>query len=57
MALCLYFLKVNSVLGIILALVVGSTVFGIALFLFKAFTEQDKRLIKQTLGGIVPWLR
>lgn len=56
MALCLYFLKVNGVLGIILAIIAGIVIYGCALLVMKAFSQQDKRLAKQTLSGIIPWL-
>jgi O-antigen/teichoic acid export membrane protein len=54
MALCIYFVKVDSILRIILIIISGVAVYGIVLLLLKAFSEQDKRLIKQTLVGIIP---
>jgi O-antigen/teichoic acid export membrane protein len=47
MALCLHYLKVGGVSGIILSTIVGITVFCIILLLLRAFSDQDKRLIKQ----------
>ena len=47
MALCLHYLKVGGVSGIILSTIVGITVFSIILLLLRAFSDQDKRLIKQ----------
>jgi O-antigen/teichoic acid export membrane protein len=54
MSICIYFFKVDSVIGIVLALIGGSAVFMAVLFLLRAFTDQDKRLVKQTLGGLIP---
>lgn len=56
-ALFLHYLKVNSVLGIILGAIGGTAIFIVAVFLLKALSEQDKRLIKQSLKGLIPWLR
>jgi O-antigen/teichoic acid export membrane protein len=56
MALSLYFLKVNGVLGIILAVIAGTVIYGCALLLMRAFSAQDKLLAKQTLNGIIPRL-
>jgi O-antigen/teichoic acid export membrane protein len=57
MSLCLYFLKTGGVWRIIAAIICGIIVFGIVLFVLRAFSRQDKILIKQTLGGRVPWRR
>jgi O-antigen/teichoic acid export membrane protein len=54
MSAALYFLKVDSALGIILSIIGGSAIYTAFLFLLKAFTNQDKRLIKQTLGSLIP---
>jgi O-antigen/teichoic acid export membrane protein len=56
MALCFYFLKVNGVLEIIVVIIGGMVIYGCALLIMRAFSEQDKRLVKQTLNGIIPWL-
>ena len=55
MALCLYFLDANGILGIILAVIVGTVIYGGALLLMRAFSEQDKRLVRETLTEIIPW--
>ncbi len=52
--LCLYFLKVSNVWGIILAVIVGSAVFVLGLLLLKALTKQDQQLISKTLGSLIP---
>jgi VIT1/CCC1 family predicted Fe2+/Mn2+ transporter len=54
MAACLYFLKLNSAAGIILSIVLGVVIFGITLWIIKAFDEQDKQMIKQLCMGITP---
>jgi len=56
MALCLYFLNAKSVLGIMIAIIAGTVIYGCALLLMRAFSQQDKRLVKQTISGIIPWL-
>jgi O-antigen/teichoic acid export membrane protein len=56
MALCLYFLKLDGVWGIVLSIIAGLVVYAIALLLLKAFSPQDRQLLKQTLGGIFPRL-
>lgn len=52
MSVCLWFLRVNSIPGIILAVIVGVAVYGSALYLLKAFSREDRRIIKNTLSGI-----
>jgi O-antigen/teichoic acid export membrane protein len=54
MAACIYFQRVTSVGGIILAVVSGTIVYIIGLYILKAFSEKDKRLIIRTLTGFVP---
>jgi O-antigen/teichoic acid export membrane protein len=56
MALLLFFVKVHSILGIISAIVGGAIIFGLVMFLLGAFSKQDKRLIKETLVGLIPWV-
>jgi O-antigen/teichoic acid export membrane protein len=56
MALLLFFVKVHSILGIISAIVGGAIIFGLVIFLLGAFSKQDKRLIKETLVGLIPWV-
>ncbi len=56
MAISIYFLQIGGIKGIILSIIIGVPVFVITLHLLKAFTEQDKRLIKQTFSGMIPQL-
>ena len=56
MALLLFFVKVHSILGIISAIVGGAIIFGLVIFLLGAFSKQDKRLIKETLVGLIQWV-
>ena len=56
MATGLYFWKGTGVLHIILAAVAGILAYGVVMFLLKALSAQDKKLIRQTLSGIIPWL-
>jgi O-antigen/teichoic acid export membrane protein len=54
MATCLYFLKIDGILGIIFSIIIGLAVFVAAMLLMRAFTTQDKQLLKETLKGILP---
>ncbi|MDP3879103.1 MAG: polysaccharide biosynthesis C-terminal domain-containing protein [Dehalococcoidales bacterium] len=56
MALALYFIRVDGIFGIILAIVTGATIFGTALFLMRAFSDRERRLMKETIAGLVPRL-
>jgi len=53
MAACLYFIDVVSVWEIILSIILGGVVYAGGLFLLKAFSDRDKRIIKGTLVGIL----
>lgn len=50
------FMQVDSVFSIILAVLAGLLLFGCALLLMRAFSGQDKRLIRQTLAMLIPIL-
>jgi len=54
MALCIYFIRVEGVFGIILAVIAGAAIFGIALFLMRAFSAQERQLMRETISGLVP---
>jgi O-antigen/teichoic acid export membrane protein len=54
MAVCLYFLKIDGILGIVISVVTGAIVFVASMLLMKGFTRQDKKLLKETFGGIFP---
>ena len=56
MALCVYFIEANDVLGIITAVIIGLSIFGGTLFLMRAFTRQDRSLIRKVFQGLMPWL-
>lgn len=51
MALCLNYINVNSAASILLAIIVAAVILGISLFIFRAFSAQDKRLVKAVLAG------
>ena len=51
----LYFFKVEGWL-IVAAIIGGIIIFGAALLILRAFSRQDKVLIKQVLGERVPWI-
>jgi O-antigen/teichoic acid export membrane protein len=56
MALCLYFIRVDGVCGVILAIIVGVSIFGMLLFLMRAFSAQERQLMRETISGLVPRL-
>jgi O-antigen/teichoic acid export membrane protein len=57
MLVCLYFLKIHDVWGLILGFLVGVTIFVAGLFLSRAFSEQDKQLMKKILSMFIPAYR
>jgi len=54
MAFCLNFVKVGGVLGIITIVVAGIAIFALALWLLRAFSSQDRKLIKEIVSGLKP---
>jgi O-antigen/teichoic acid export membrane protein len=54
MSVCLYFLRVDSVWKILLAIVVGAIVFGSVFILLKGLSAQDKQLIRRFVRGLIP---
>ena len=48
MIFCLKFIKVDNLLEIVFAIITGAIVFISALLLLKAFSKEDKKLIKET---------
>lgn len=56
MAFCLKFIEINSVLGIVLAIIAGAAIFGLGIFLSRAFSREDRRLIREALTGLNPRL-
>lgn len=51
MTASLWFLEVESVPGIILAIVIGVAVYGLSLFLLRAFSREDRKIIKNVVSG------
>ena len=47
---------VEGVFGVILAIIVGVSIFGTLLFLMRAFSAQERRLMRETIAGMVPRL-
>jgi O-antigen/teichoic acid export membrane protein len=54
MAACLYFIKVDSIGGIILAAGIGALVFVAGLLLLRAFSVEEISLIRKTVGTLLP---
>lgn len=45
-------LNVKSIMGIALAVIIGIIVYGLALYLLRAFSKEDKKVIKSALSGL-----
>jgi len=59
MALCLRFIKVNGALSIFSAVIAGGTTFVLGLFVLRAFSKQDQKLVKEAIAGLNPalWIK
>jgi O-antigen/teichoic acid export membrane protein len=51
MSVFFYFWKMDGIIGLILASIIGIIIFIAGLLILKAFSEQDKKFIKRTLAG------
>lgn len=49
---CLWFIKANSVIGIATLGVIGVLIYGLGLFLLRAFSKQDRLVVKEALSGL-----
>lgn len=56
MGLCINFIKVSSILDIVLTMIAGIVIFGFGLFLTRAFSKEDKNLIKEQFSYLNPKL-
>jgi O-antigen/teichoic acid export membrane protein len=54
MVFCLFFVKINSTYMLFVAVGIGVVVFALFVFLFRAFSEQDKHYLKIILSGLSP---
>jgi O-antigen/teichoic acid export membrane protein len=54
MAICLYFIHIQGLLSIILAIFAGASIYGVSLYLLRAFSDQDKRILKSIINGLIP---
>ncbi|MDD5093324.1 MAG: oligosaccharide flippase family protein [Dehalococcoidia bacterium] len=54
MGLCLWVMDLNGPFGIILGAFSGMVIFGIGLLLMRAFSEQDKQLVRETVRALMP---
>jgi O-antigen/teichoic acid export membrane protein len=50
---CLWLIKVDGAVGIITLVVIGAVIYGLGLFLLRAFSKEDRILIKETLSGLI----
>jgi O-antigen/teichoic acid export membrane protein len=53
MSTCLWYIKINSILGIVLAVISGIVIYGLVLFLLRAFSKEDRRLMWDSLRGMM----
>lgn len=56
MGVCMRIVPVSGVLSLVLAVTVGTGVYILGIVLLKAFSQEDKRLVREMLSGLVPWL-
>lgn len=56
MGLCINFIKVSSILDIVLTVIAGIAIYGFGLFLTRAFSKQDIKLIKENFSWLNPKL-
>lgn len=54
MAFCLSFIEFGGILGIILIAVAGVIIFALGLVLLRAFSSQDRKLIREIILGLKP---
>jgi len=54
MAFCLRFIPTNNVWELVLAIIAGAAIFALGLWLLRAFSAQDRRLIRETVSGMNP---
>jgi O-antigen/teichoic acid export membrane protein len=56
MAVCLRFIPTTAIWRVVLAIIAGVAIFALGLWLLRAFSAQDKRLIKEVVSGMSPRL-
>lgn len=56
MAFCLRFIPTATIWYVILAIVAGAAIFGLGVFLSKAFSKEDRRLAREVISGLNPRL-
>jgi O-antigen/teichoic acid export membrane protein len=52
----LSFWPISGITGLVLGISTGSAIYVIALLLLRAFSEQDKQLVRGLLGNFIPSL-
>lgn len=57
MAFCLWFIRIDGAVGILLAVIIGVTIFTLGFLLLRPFSKQDKVLIMETLTTLNLWAR
>jgi len=57
MSFCLKFIPTDSVWGVILTIIAGASIFALGLLLLKAFSKQDRRIIREVFSGFNPKLK
>ncbi len=56
MAVCLNFITIDGIVGIALSIMVAVVVLVMVLLLLKAFSSQDRQLVKRTFVSFMPWM-
>jgi len=56
MAFCLRFIPTTSVWYVIWAIIAGTAIFTLGLWLLRAFSAQDRKVIKETIWALNPKL-
>jgi O-antigen/teichoic acid export membrane protein len=56
MALCLRFMPIGSGWRLVLAIIAGTAIFALGLWLLRAVSVQDKRIVKEIVLGLNPKL-
>lgn len=57
MGVCVRFIPTSGALSIAIAVIAGAAIYALGIFLLKALSKEDKRLIREALSGLKPRFR
>lgn len=57
MGVCVRFIPINGALSVATAVIAGAAIYALGIFLLKASSKEDKRLIREALSGLKPRFR